>query len=56
MAGIKIVGAVHISITGQVGLPSVYVSRNQQDLTLSLTQIQGLDFFTIENLPEGYKL
>ena len=50
MAGIKIVGAVHVSITGQVSLPSVYVSRNQQDLTLSLTKIQGLDFYLIGKL------
>ena len=32
-------------ITGQLGLPSVYVSIHQQDLTLSLTQIQGLAYF-----------
>ena len=35
----------HPHITGKLGLPSVHVSRHQQDLTLSLTQIQGLAYF-----------
>ena len=33
-------------ITGQLGLPSVYVTKHQQDLTLSLTQIKGLAYFS----------
>ena len=33
-------------ITGHFSLPCVYVSKHQHDLTLSLTQIKGLAYFS----------